>query len=194
MSIRSDPTETLRERAEQVVGLCDPDCEGRCRVCPAELVRDLLAALEAASQRADTAEQERDLAVTSMRRNQELALTASERADAAVHALETLRQERDAARLNYFNTSDRLLQCQDELAKRDEVTVGLNGQGQILGVWLDDAAAAIETDYRVRCKVQPAPPRLDGSGRQEEAEDAPDSTLASKMGVDRVHGGHGGQP
>ena len=39
--------EQLRKRADRCVGLCDPGCEGRCKECPADLVRDLLAALTA---------------------------------------------------------------------------------------------------------------------------------------------------
>lgn len=40
-----DGVRDLLKRAKRYGSFCDPECEGRCRECPDELIRDLAAAL-----------------------------------------------------------------------------------------------------------------------------------------------------
>lgn len=46
--LAAKPAEDVRElqkRVKRYGSFCDPECEGRCRECPDELIRDLAAAL-----------------------------------------------------------------------------------------------------------------------------------------------------
>lgn len=37
---------TVVERAREARSFCDPECEGRCRECPNDLIRDLIERIE----------------------------------------------------------------------------------------------------------------------------------------------------
>lgn len=43
---RAEDVRGLVERARKLGSLCDPDCEGRCRVCPDTMIAELIDALE----------------------------------------------------------------------------------------------------------------------------------------------------
>lgn len=48
-------SDELIKRARSVTGACDPECQGRCKVCPAEVITELADALERVTKERDVA-------------------------------------------------------------------------------------------------------------------------------------------